>query len=221
MTTTSNLFDIGAISNIPYGTTWSGVTNISPSKNTVYNEMETKSDIDHLHNTGISDNDFVQIDDTDAANNDYAKFTTSGIEGRNYSEVLGDLSGQASTTFSFNDKDLQKANLLDCGIVTNEIGSIGGGSQTIDIESGNSVSATVDTAETTFTFNNPTASGALCAFSFVLINGGSQTVNWPASADWEDGTAPTLTASGVDILVFSTIDGGTAWHGSTFSLDSK
>jgi hypothetical protein len=181
----------------------------------------TETEIDTLLTTGIVDDNLVQIDSAEIADNDYAKFTTSGIEGRNYSEVLEDLSGQISTTFSFNDKGLQKANLLDCGIVTNEIGSIGGGSQTIDIESGNSVSAIVDTGETTFTFNNPTVSGVLCVFSFVLTNGGSQTVNWPINVDWEGGTAPTLTGNGVDVLVFSTIDGGTVWHGGTFSLDSK
>ena len=69
---------------------------------------------------------------------------------------------------------------------------------------GNSVSGTVDTSTTTFTFSNPTASDELCAFSLVLINGGSQTVNWPGTVDWAGGTAPTLTTAGVDILVFAT-----------------
>ena len=112
-------------------------------------------------------------------------------------------------------------NLKDCGVVTNAIGSIGGGTQDIDLTAGNSVSGTVDTSTTTFTFSNPTASDELCIFSLVLTNGGSQTVNFPASVDWEGGTAPTLTTSGVDILVFATVDGGTIWHGQTYSLDSK
>jgi len=112
-------------------------------------------------------------------------------------------------------------NLKDCGVVTTAIGSIGGGTQDIDLTAGNSVSGTVDTSTTTFTFSNPTASDELCTFSLVLTNGGSQTVNWPAAVDWEGGTAPTLTTAGVDILVFTTIDGGTIWHGQTFSLDSK
>ncbi len=41
---------------------------------------------------GIADNKIVQIDDADAADNDYAKFTANGLEGRSYSEVLSDLS---------------------------------------------------------------------------------------------------------------------------------
>ena len=112
-------------------------------------------------------------------------------------------------------------NLKDYGIVTNAIGSTGGGTQDIDVASGNSVSATVDTSANTFTFSNPTASDEFCGFSLVLTNGGSQTVNWPASVDWAGGTAPTLTTSGEDILVFFTIDGGTIWHGMVASADSK
>ena len=119
------------------------------------------------------------------------------------------------------DTTVSAVNLKDFGIVTNAIGSIGGGSQAIDLTAGNSVSGTVDTSTTTFTFTNPTASDELCVFSLVLTNGGSQTVNFPASVDWEGGTAPTLTTSGVDILVFATVDGGTIWHGQTYSVDSK
>ena len=119
------------------------------------------------------------------------------------------------------DNQIGRVNLIDYGIVTNAIGSTGGGTQDIDITSGNSVSATVDTSANTFTFSNPTASDEFCGFSLVLTNGGSQTVNWPASVDWAGGTAPTLTTSGVDVLVFFTIDGGTIWHGMVASADSK
>ncbi len=112
-------------------------------------------------------------------------------------------------------------NFKDVGLTTNAIGSIGGGTQDIDLTLGNSVSGTVDTSTTTFTFSNPTASDELCVFTLVLTNGGSQTVNFPAAVDWAGGTAPTLTTAGVDILVFATLDGGTIWHGQTFSLDSK
>ena len=112
-------------------------------------------------------------------------------------------------------------NFKDVGLTTNAIGSIGGGTQDIDLTLGNSVTGTVDTSTTTFTFSNPTASDELCVFSLVLTNGGSQTVNFPAAVDWEGGTAPTLTTAGIDILVFATLDGGTIWHGQTFSLDSK
>jgi len=40
---------------------------------------------------GIANNNAVEIDDIDAADNDYTKFTTTGLEGRSYSEVRSDL----------------------------------------------------------------------------------------------------------------------------------
>ena len=51
---------------------------------------------------GIADNNIVQIDDADVANLDYAKFTAAGLEGRSYTEVMADLSGQAGADFAMN-----------------------------------------------------------------------------------------------------------------------
>ena len=77
---------------------------------------------------------------------------------------------------------------------------------------------TVDTGTTTFTFSNPPASANSGSFTLILTNGGSQTVNWPGSVDWAAATAPTLTTSGVDVLTFTTIDGGTIWYGFAAGL---
>ena len=41
---------------------------------------------------GIVDDNLMTVDDADAADNDYAKFTTAGLEGRSYTEVKTDLS---------------------------------------------------------------------------------------------------------------------------------
>jgi hypothetical protein len=108
--------------------------------------------------------------------------------------------------------------LKDYGEVTNAIGSAGG-TRTVDLTLGNSVTATVSASTNTFVFSNPTASDELCSFSLMLTNGGSQTVAWPATVDWAAATPPTLTASGVDCLVFWTVDGGTIWNGSTVALN--
>lgn len=103
---------------------------------------------------------------------------------------------------------------VDLSYTVNAIGSVGGGTQDIDLSLGRSVSATVDTSTTTFTFSNPRATGNEDIFTLRLTNGGSQTVNWPPSVDWPGGVAPDLTAAGVDELVFKTIDGGTTWAGA-------
>ena len=123
-------------------------------------------------------------------------------------------------TLNLGDNNLQRANLIDYGEVTNAIGATGGGTQDIDLTLGNNVVATVDTGANTFTFSNPTASDELCGFTLFLTNGGSQTVNWPGTVDWAGGSAPTLTTSGLDILVFITTDGGTIWHGMVASAAS-
>ena len=110
------------------------------------------------------------------------------------------------------DQIVSAINLKDYGEVTQALGSAGG-TRTVDLNNGNSVTATVSASANTFVFSNPTASDELCGFTLGLTNGGSQTVNWPSSVDWTAATAPTLTASGVDWLVFWTVDGGTIWNG--------
>lgn len=103
----------------------------------------------------------------------------------------------------------------------NVLGSIGGGTQDVDLSLGRSVTGTVDTSTTTFTFSNPKAATNEDGFILYLNNGGSQTVNWPASVDWELGTAPNLTTLGLDILVFTTNNGGTTWYGFVAGQDMQ
>ena len=111
------------------------------------------------------------------------------------------------------DQTVSAINLKDYGEVTQALGSAGG-TRAVNLNNGNSVTATVATSANTFTFSNPTASDELCGFTLELTNGGSQTVNWPASVDWAGASAPTLTTSGVDYLVFWTVNGGTKWYGA-------
>jgi len=121
-------------------------------------------------------------------------------------------------TLSCADNVVARPKLIDYGESVNAIGSAGGGTQDIDLELGNVVSMTIDTSETTLTFSNAAASGTASSFTLILTNGGSQTVNWPASVDWAGGTAPTLTTSGVDVLTFTTVDAGTIWYGFAAGL---
>lgn len=64
----------------------------------------------------------------------------------------------------------------------------------------------------TLTIDNPPGARAT-GFILELTNGGAYTITWPASVRWPAGAAPVLTASGVDLLVFTTRDGGTTWRG--------
>ena len=114
---------------------------------------------------------------------------------------------------AFGDQLATKPEMKDYSETVNAIGTTGGGTQDIDITLGNVVTATVDTSANTFTFSNPSATGKSCSFTLILTNGGSQTVNWPAAVDFAGGTAPALTAAGVDVLAFMTVDAGTRWYG--------
>ena len=111
------------------------------------------------------------------------------------------------------DEQIRRPEFIDYAEAINALGDTGGGTDDIDLVSGNVVSATVSTGTQTFTFSNPSATGKACSFTLFLTNGGSQTVNWPASVDWAGGSAPSLTSSGVDVLNFTTLDEGTIWYG--------
>lgn len=82
----------------------------------------------------------------------------------------------------------------------------------VDLSSGDVFTVTVS-ADVTFTFSN-VPSGKAATFNMIITNGGAATVTWPTSVKWASGTAPTLTASGVDVLTFLTPDGGTTWYGT-------
>ena len=55
---------------------------------------------------GIADNNLMEVDDADAADNDFAKFTANGIEGRDASEMRTDLGVDALGTFALQSGDI-------------------------------------------------------------------------------------------------------------------
>lgn len=84
----------------------------------------------------------------------------------------------------------------------------------IDCETANVFALTTD-QNTTLTFSNPPASGTAYGFMLKLTAGGTHTITYPASVDWAGATAPDAPASGeTDVLVFTTVDGGTTWYGA-------
>jgi len=92
--------------------------------------------------------------------------------------------------------------------------SLSGTTPSVDCEAGN-VFALSTTGNTTFTFSNPPASGTAYGFMLKLTAGGTHTITYPASVDWAGATAPDAPASGeTDVLVFTTVDGGTTWYGA-------
>ena len=89
----------------------------------------------------------------------------------------------------------------------------------IDVAAGGVFAKTISGA-TTFTVSNVPAAGAVASFILELTNPGTNVTFW-AGVKWPGGTAPTLTAAGVDVLGFYTRDGGTTWRGMVLAKDSK
>jgi len=118
--------------------------------------------------------------------------------------VTGDLTtvGSASATGEF-----------IAGSYNETYAALSGTSPTVNCHNGN-VFALSTTANTTFTFTNPPASGTAFGFTLKLTAGGTHIITWPTSVDWAGGSAPDAPASGeTNVLVFITYDGGTTWYG--------
>lgn len=94
------------------------------------------------------------------------------------------------------------------GITANALGNVTGATS-ISLASGGIVTATA-TGNTTFTFDDPPVGAT--EWTLVLTNGGAFTITWPTTT-WAGATAPTLTASGVDVIRFTSPNGGTTWYG--------
>ena len=90
----------------------------------------------------------------------------------------------------------------------------------IDLSAGNVFTKTISGATTLTVLNTP-STGIAASFILELTNAGSAAITWFSGVKWAGGTAPTLTAVGVDVLGFYSHDGGTTWRGMMLAKDSK
>ena len=160
---------------------------------------------DHIHaiNHSIADNHLVTIDQADAADDEYARFTANGIESRSVAEAKTDLGFISDVV---DDTSPELGGELDAG--AHSIGftaqtATGDGATTIDWKLGNKFEFTFGAQNDTFTFTAPTNPGNF-VLKMIQDGTGSRTATWPATVKWPGGTAPTLTttASAVDIISF-------------------
>jgi hypothetical protein len=96
----------------------------------------------------------------------------------------------------------------------------------IDLEDGNVQSVTVTSGTFNVGITNALASNSN-SLTIIGTNLGTGTITWKSGAHggggntikWPGGTGPTLTASGTDILTFTTFDGGTQWYGFAAGIE--
>jgi len=131
----------------------------------------------------------------------------STVQGYDADTSKTDVAETRSASINMADQIVQRPVLKDYGEV-----KVAMAAHAVDLELGNVFTYTLSGGQT-LTFSNPPASGTAGSFTMIVTNGGSATLTWPSSVDWPAATAPTLTASGVDILAFMTCDGGTTWYG--------
>lgn len=97
-------------------------------------------------------------------------------------------------------------------------GSMSGAVQ-LDCSAGNFFYGSTTGNITSVTLQN-VPSGFFCGM-FEINAGGSHTVSWGAAWDWPGGSAPAQTASGRDLYVFYTYNGGTNIYASRAFQDLK
>ena len=103
--------------------------------------------------------------------------------------------------------------------IVNAVGTVSS-STAINFALGNVVTAVLASGGD-FTISNAPTSGIYGKFKLILTNGGTVADPWHSSVKFVGGTTPTLTTSGIDILTFETIDGGTNWYAVVEGLDMK
>ena len=101
-------------------------------------------------------------------------------------------------------------------------------SETVQAMAANDVDCTLGNVQTksistavTLTFSNPPVTGKAGAFTLIATFSGSPAITWPSSVKWAGGTAPTITAAGIDVFAFMTTDGGTTWFGFASGADMQ
>ena len=118
-------------------------------------------------------------------------------------------------TQNLQDNELIRAKLRDYSETVSSP-TISAGTLTLNLETSNIFTVSLNAAITTLTISNPPASGSGGSFTLIFTaDGTARAVTWPASIKWAGGTAPTITSTSgkVDSFAFFTSDGGTNWQG--------
>lgn len=93
------------------------------------------------------------------------------------------------------------------------------GAVTIDLSTARVFHGTVTGTVTSVAFTNVPTGAVFVVLE--LTNGGSSGITWGSNKKWPGGSAPDLTASGVDMLSFYTRDQGTTWRAALTQEDSS
>jgi len=146
----------------------------------------------------------------------------SGLQGNSgASGATGPAGGASLGANSFTgaqnlqDNELIRAKIRDYS-ETISSPTISTGTLTLNLETSNIFTVSLNAAITTLTIQNPPASGSGGAFTLILTaDGTARAITWGGAVKWPGGTAPTLTSTlnKIDVFTFVTTDAGTSWYG--------
>ena len=140
---------------------------------------------------------------------------TDGYSTSNPSGYITAGANSFTGTQNLQDNELIRAKIRDYSETVSSP-TISAGTLTLNLETSNIFTVSLNAAITTLTISNPPASGSGGSFTLIFTaDGTARAVTWPASIKWAGGTAPTLTSTSgkVDSFAFFTSDGGTTWQG--------
>ena len=149
--------------------------------------------------------------------------TGSGVSSWSSSPTLGGLTMAGAVACA--DQVVSRAQMKDYAETVNAIGSKSAAFN-IDFEDGNVQTVTISSGTFNIGITNSLASHSN-SVTILGTNLGAGTPSFVAGAHggggnavvWAGGTAPTYTASGTDVLCFTTFDGGTTFYGFAAGLD--
>ena len=177
---------------------------------------------------GISQYDVPQFA-ASVVDNDFLRIATTSVEGRSAAEVLSDIAalplagGTMTGTIAADDQQITKPRMTDYSETV-----AAAGSQTsafnLDLESGNVQTLTMSGGGTFNIGITNALSSHSNSLTILGTNLGSVTATFYAGAHdgggnkvyWADGDQATnafLTASGTDVITFTSFDGGTNFYG--------
>ena len=161
---------------------------------------------------------YSALDDNTTGTNNTALGYLAGISATTGSNLtmIGYTAAPSSPTatneVTLGNTSVARFRVPGCGI-DNTSAALSGTTPSVDAGARDTYTLTTS-GNTTFTFTGAPSSGQVGSFSLIITAGGTHTLTWPASVDWQAGTPPAAPASGeTDVYTFMTINGGTTWYG--------
>lgn len=143
---------------------------------------------------------------------DRAGVVWSGTTGRSVASsswTWGTATATQGTPLDGADLVTRRQHIQDYSEVVQQLGTITAGTTTINLESGNVAQFTGASGTAALAVTNWPASGRAGNLTLYITNGGQLTLTWPANTIWPGGAAPTLTSTGTDMVVLSSLTAGT------------